>query len=351
MSPRLRIPVRVLWTLVLALAVLGAGASAAFGQAAMPNPREVSGVPLPVGDVPVGTVIVRVIRGTFANNLSGVEVEFTIDGKTRRVKTDGSGRAEVSGLAAGARVKATTTVQGERLDSQEFAIERSGIRIVLAAADPETAKREEEDRRLAASTAVRGAVVFGPETRIVAEMSDDRLNVFYAIQILNTARTSVDPGGPVIIDLPREARGASVLQGSSPQAKAIGPRVTVTGPFAPGTTRVDVGYELPFSGATARLEQRMPAPLQQVLVLVPAAGTLDFTSAQAPQKQRVSSDGVPVIVGVGPGLATGQTLAIDLTGLPHHVHWPRYTALGLASALMALGIWAAVFTAPRRRAA
>src|SRR4051812_5911807 len=97
--------------------------------------RQAAGVPLPVADVPAGTVSVRVIRGSFANNLPNVAVQLLVNGTPRTATTDASGRAQFSGLAAGARVKATAAVDGEKLESQEFTIAASGIRVMLLATD------------------------------------------------------------------------------------------------------------------------------------------------------------------------------------------------------------------------
>src|SRR5262245_8051134 len=99
----------------------------------MPDLRLVSGVPLPATDLPAGTVSVRVVRGSFANNLPNISVDFIVDGTKKTLKTDDSGRAEVKGLAPGARVKAVAVVNGERLETQEITIGQSGIRFVLSA--------------------------------------------------------------------------------------------------------------------------------------------------------------------------------------------------------------------------
>ena len=57
--------------------------------------------------------------------------------------------------------------------------------------------------------------------------------------------------GRIVFDLPREARSATVIEGSSPQATANGPRITITGPFAPG---VDVGA----GGLPPAVQRRRP---------------------------------------------------------------------------------------------
>src|SRR5262249_44802532 len=103
-------------------------ASTLFAQ--MPDPKQMSGVPLPAADLPIGTVSVRVIRGTF-NNVTGQPVEFDVNGKKQTVVTDSGGRAQVSGLARGTHVRAATLLDGQRIESQDVTIEGSGIRMML----------------------------------------------------------------------------------------------------------------------------------------------------------------------------------------------------------------------------
>jgi hypothetical protein len=56
-------------------------------------------------------------------------------------------------------------------------------------------------------------------------------------------------------------------------------------------------------------------------------------------------------MGLLPALPAGQTLTLDITGLPHHAAWPRNVALGMAGTIMAIGLWAAFAPGSRRRAA
>jgi hypothetical protein len=188
-------------------------------------------------------------------------------------------------------------------------------------------------------------VVFGPESRVIAQFKQDRLELFYILEISNTARTPVDIGGPVLIDLPREARGVTVMEGSTTNASAKGTRVTVLGPFPPGATEVNVGFEMPYRGPVAHVAQRWPLQLPHVTVLVVREGGLDVRSAQF-TSTREMDQGQPAVVGTGPGLAAGGSLAFDVTGLPHHAAWPRYMALALAACIVLTGVWAAM-TAPR----
>ena len=322
----------------------------AKAQVAMPNPKEMSGNVLPVTDIPAGTVTVRLVRGAF-NNLPGQSVDFVIEGTRRTVVTDANGRAEVSGLARGTRLTAEATVDGEKLVSKEAVVGSTGLRIILVASDPDDAKRAAEDKALASAPPVKGIVVLGPESRVIAEMSNDRLHIYYVLDIINTARTPVDIGGPLVFDLPREARSATVLEDSSPQAVAAGARLRVTGPFAPGSTRVQAAYELPYSGGIATVTQTWPAALDRVNVLVQQVGGLTVNSPQVPTMQSMSDRGQTVIVGSGPGLAAGQSLTLEIAGLPHRATWPRTLALSLASIIAAAGIWGAATARPRPRAA
>ena len=334
----------------LALGILTL-AAAAVAYAQMPNPKEMSGIPRPDPSLAAGTLSVRVIRGDFANNVADQPVEFVVGGKPRTVRTDAEGRAEISGLAPGTDVRASTTLDGVRLDSQPITMPASGVRMMLVGDDPNASKRAAEDARLASLPPVKGTMAMGPESRVVVQFQEERLDIFYTMEFVNSARTRVDIGGPLIIDLPAEARGASLMDGSSKQASVTAGRVTITGPFAPGSTSVQVAFEMPFDGPTVRLSQRWPAVLPQPTVLMPLVAGLDLKSPQFSDKRTVIDQGQQVVVGTGAALAAGQALELEVTGLPFHAHWPRYVALALAGAIMTVGLWAAFFVPVRRRTA
>ena len=135
------------------------------------------------------------------------------------------------------------------------------------------------------------------------EFQDDTLQVFYLFEVLNNARTRVDIGGPLVIDLPTGAAGAATLEGSSKQVTVAGDRVTVTGPFAPGVTQVQVGYTLPYGSASFTLRQVMPAALEQVTVALQKVGAATMRSAQFTTTSNVASDnGTPFLLGSGKAL-------------------------------------------------
>src|SRR3954470_11622485 len=92
----------------------------ADAQFQMPDPKQMSGIPRPVNDLPNGSVSVRLIRGQLSNNITNFPVELHIGSQVRTVKTDDAGRAEFGSLPSGAMIKAVANVDGERLESQEF---------------------------------------------------------------------------------------------------------------------------------------------------------------------------------------------------------------------------------------
>src|SRR5258707_14358296 len=77
------------------------------GQFQMPDPKQMSGIPRPVTDLPDGSISVRVIRGELSNNLTNQPVELRVGGKVLTVKTDEGGRAQFDKVTPGATVKAS----------------------------------------------------------------------------------------------------------------------------------------------------------------------------------------------------------------------------------------------------
>ena len=333
-------------TMFLFAAILCAPVSA---SAQMPNFREMSGRPLPSPDVPPGSLSVRVAITDFSNPLAGHRVDVSVDGESRTVTTGDDGRALVSGLRVGNTVRVSTMINGVRLDSQPIPIGTTGMMVALVATDPADPAAVAPPPSDPGAAPVKGTVVLGPESRVIVELAENGLTVFYVMEVVNALATPVDIDGPLIFELPREARGTAMLPESTKQATANGPRVIVTGPFAPGVTRVEAAFELPYRGPTTQLTQVWPATLQQLTLLVEQRGALEIASPQVTARNMVDSNGQPLIFASGPAIEAGQPLVVDFSGLPHHPTWPQWTALLLALALVVWGIWGAV-TAPAVRA-
>ena len=325
--------------LVLA-ALLSLLAQPAFAQGSgiqMPDPKQMSGVPLPTGDLPVGTITVRVIRGSLTSPLLNQVVEIT-GGATESKRTNESGRAEFAGLAPGTRIKAVTQVDGERLESQEIQVPATGgVRVMLVATDPEAAKRADEDRRLAQAPAQPGVVVLGEQSRFVFELGEEGLNVFNILQVINTARIPIQPKSPVSFPLPAGAEHTALLEGSTPLASIGGNHVDVKGPFPPGMTLVQFAYTMPYSGPTLTIRQAMPVQLAQLTVVAQKVGDMRLTSAQVAQQREMPSEGQLYILGQGPAIPLGGSVEFAFSGLPHHATWPRNVALGLVVLILVAG--------------
>ena len=177
--------------LVLAILTL---AAPLFAQFQMPDPKQMSGIPRPVTDLPEGHISVRLIRGQLSNNIQSHPVELQAGPKSQTVSTDENGRAEFSGIAAGTMVKAVAVVDGERLESQEFpAPAEGGIRVMLVA----TAKGSGAPAPVFQPQA--GNVVLGDQTRVILELADTALQVYYLLDVQNGARAPVTPSSPLII--------------------------------------------------------------------------------------------------------------------------------------------------------
>jgi hypothetical protein len=336
---------------VLAFCLLPPGFARA--QVAMPDPSAIAGVPLPAPELPNAAVSVRVVRERMGNNVTRHEVTLLVGGSPRTATTDAQGRAQFDGIPPGTVVHAATTVDGEALTSQPFSVPGTGgVRVALIAGIATAAAREQAAADAAAREPARpGVVELGPESRIILEFQDDVLTVFYLLEVVNSARTPIDIGGPLELELPTGASGSSVLQGSSPNVIVRGDLLTVTGPFPPGKTMAQVGFSLPQAGADHVLRQRWPAALAQVFVAVEKVGPMQVSSPQLTDTREMTAEsGDLFIMGTGGRLNAGEELVVTLSGMPAHSHLTRNAALALAVLIVAVGAWLAVTPAKAQAA-
>lgn len=321
------------------LCVLGVLCVEAVSVRAQIDPRQMAGIPRPDSAQAPRSVSVRLVRGQITNNIPGQPVDLLINGKTQTVKTGDDGRAQFFDLPVGATLKAVTTVDGERLESQEFPAPgggQPGIRLILVATDKDLeAKRAAE----ASAPAVTGEVRIGGQSRIVVEPDDDVIRVFYLLDIVNPAAMPANPPSLFMFDTPTEAQSTTVMEGSSPQATATGTRVRVQGPFPPGETFVQIGYVLPTPAGAAEIEQIFPAPLERLVVMVKKSGEARLTSSQIDRQQEMPAGGDMYVVGVGDrATSAGQPISLMVSGLPHHSAAPRWIALGIAGTIAVIGL-------------
>src|SRR5207344_742573 len=113
-------------------------------------------------------------------------------GTSRSATTDAQGRAEFTGLpAGGTNALAEVTVDGEKLVSQPFAVPTSGgLRVILVAGIAKAAERKkQEEAAAAAEPPTKGIVIFGGNSRVLMQFNNDALDVYYILEIVNSART------------------------------------------------------------------------------------------------------------------------------------------------------------------
>ncbi len=330
-------------TLSLAALVLAIATVTTFAQV-MPDPSQIAGVPLPAPELSDGSVSVRLVRERMGNNVADHPVTLKGADYERVGKTDGQGRAIFTGLKPGAVVRAEAVLDGETLQSRDISVPPTGgVRVALMAGIAAAAARDKsEAEAMAAQPARPGIVTFGGETRIVFEFQDDNLRAFYLLDIVNGARTPITPAQPLLLELPQGATGAAALEGSSPLATVSGMQVNLRGPFPPGTTSVQVGYTVPWTGDDVRLEQRWPAAIEQVFVAIEKLEGLQMSSPQLTAQQDASSGGQPFIMGTGGRVNAGDLLVLELSGLPNRSTLWRDIGLAMAGGMLLVGIWAAV---------
>jgi hypothetical protein len=311
-------------------------------QFQMPDAREMSGIPRPVEDLPNGAISVRLIRGSLANNIVDHPVKIVAGGKEFTVKTDDSGRAQFNDVPPGATVKAVADVDGEHLESREFpAPTRGGIRMMLVATDkskPASAAKP--------NPTISGTVTIGSQSRIVIQPNDENVEFYYLLDIANTSTNPVNPPSPFALELPKGAAGTTIMEGSSPQAKAKGTTVTVEGPFASGHTFAQVAYMLPGDGGSIDIAQTFPANVEQLSVVVKKVGDTRLASPQLKDQREMTAEGEVYLAAQGGELRSGQPLQLTVAGFPHHSSTPRMITLLLAGVIALVGVFAATRPVP-----
>jgi hypothetical protein len=323
----------------------------------MPDVRSMSGMSMPAPELADGTVTVRVVRGDMSNNLAGVSVELHGAGAERRATTGTDGRAEFAGVPPGATVHVHTVVDGQSLDSRPFQMpDKGGVRTLLAAdgdAPPPAGGAPAQGGPVSGSGAAAPAspgngpsLSIGGNSRIAAEFSEDVLQVFYILEIVNRTSQPISPESALVFDMPTGASGATVLEGSTKNANARGTRVTVTGPFPPGTTPLQIAFRLDTIGSGGTITSRFPLPVDVVSVAVQKVGDMTVSSPQVSQLRDRPIEAALFAMGIAPRLEAGSPLVLQLANVPHHSRAPIYMALAIALAILGGAVWFLVFPGP-----
>jgi len=311
----------------------------------MPDPSVIHGRSFPEPNLKDGTVTIRVVRESLGNDAPGQQVRVTVGGTAKTATTDKEGRAEFTGLPAG-EARAEATVDGETMQSQPFVVPTSGgLRVILVAGLAKAAERKKQEEAAAlAAPAIKGGVVIGGDSRIVMEFNNDSLFTYYLLEVVNTARTRVDIGGPLRLELPQEAVGVRTYTGTTEglQVEVDGTHVAVQGPFAAGTTHVNLQFDLRFANATQTVVQPFPVSWQRPVVGIEKVGSLGLASPQFSSVNELPTENGVYLLGQGGAVQPGTPLTFTLSNLPVHSRTARYVTLGLALLIAAIGGWLAL---------
>ena len=303
---------------------------------AQPDPSQMSGLPLPDGELPDGTISVRVIRGQLTNNVPDHPVDLYQGDAVTTVATAADGRATFLTLNPGDEVFVSTDLDGQRIESQRFAVPgRGGVRLMLVGAGDPSAPFPRAEA---------GYVTFGGESWIQVELGEETVEVYYLLEILNMAQVPVEPEQPVLFEVPAGALSASVMRGSSPLTIVDGTRVELPGPFQPGVTPLRVGYILPYTSDRLAVSQQFPANLEALVMMIENWGAMEIASAQISRRgeQSAEESGAALyILAGGPLIPAGEPLVFELSGLPHRDRTATNLALALALGTLAFGVWGA----------
>jgi hypothetical protein len=253
----------------------------------MPDAGQMSGIPLPAPELPNGTVSVRVVRERMGNNIAGHPCRSPAAGQTWTGTTDAQGRAEFTGFPAGARVVATTTVDGECWSRRSFRAAGAACASRWSPGHRRQAERERAAAEAAAQEPARqGMVVLGGQSRVILEFQNDVLHrLLPARHRQQRAHAHRHRRAARFIVLPQARTGATLLQGSSTQATCAAIDDASPAPSRPASHSVQVGFSMPYA-ATTTLTQQWPAAFEQLFVAVEKVGNLQISSPQFPRRRR-----------------------------------------------------------------
>lgn len=301
-----------IWTsfgMGLALAVALSALSFAQPMAGgMPNPRDISGRPLPDRSLPVGVVTVRVARKNLGNPVAGAELVAIVeaaggDSRKRTAKTDGEGRATFEGLAPGSRFHAEVLVDGETVKTAMLTIpESGGIRVMLVGGlgpEPEgggaggadddgggTAGGPRFTLGIVSGTAVMDAELSPGTIRVTARDGTDRPLVGQSVELglvapggqIDVTRAVTDATGVATFSHVGEDKGegkgkgkpAPAADGAEPDKAPSGVAAAVV--MSMGEMRFGTdGFTMPPKGGV-RVELRVPEKTSDPAVIVVGPG-------------------------------------------------------------------------------
>jgi hypothetical protein len=349
----------------LAALLLLAGTAVAQPPAQEADAQDMAARPLMVDDLPVGTVTVRVGRGSLSNAAVGVDVAATVTlpgGKAseRTEKTKADGRATFSGLPAGAEFQAHTVVDDQRLQTASFAIPaEGGARLMLVSEGKQGAQASQPANPHAGAHGHGGnptesAVGAGADTsdpsvlrvssssKMLIDVREDALAVMENLVLENTSdRIFRAEHGGIAIPLPAGASNVEALEGGSPLELEQGSTMFLRGAIPPSTSHTPpvqarFGFYVSTAGESSiTLRQPMPLGLETPVVMVPENDHLKLSApglqAMAPQ---ADERGSRIQIFLLASVPRNGVLSITVSGLPTRSRLGQTIATVLVAALL-----------------
>jgi hypothetical protein len=297
---------------------LFAGSSAAQGPA-MPDPRTMSGMPRIDPQTEPGTIVIRVLRGSFQEPGVGLTVSLALrsaDGarsETRTAVSVEQGRATFGDLMAyaGGTAVASVDFEGEKVQSQELRVDPSvGVRMLLVKQGPGGSAPAGAPASAPASDVPRPGVPFpnpGQEkgTVVVGTLDLGGGRPFTGVEV----RLEITPPGgqPQVRRIVSDDRGAARFNDLKdlPPGSTLVAEATLAGQVRRSESFVLEGQEhglavvLAVTGSAPATEERRPLQPPRALPTIP------------PGTVRVSVSGPDD----GPVAAAVTVIKIDVTGM------------------------------------
>lgn len=339
----------------------------------------------PVADAALkdGTIDVHVQRRR--DGVEGIAVALTAAEGGQVVKearTDGEGRAVLSEVAPGQKLKLRAVVHGRTLESPPFeSPAKAGMKIQVAVDWQEVESLRAKFTGIAAGgdrvyiaravgaerpslsppfqlTEARGAtthIIVFPGVLMAfhggTQLDDDKLWFEVQFTILNPAAVPYDPGpGGLRIPLPRGYVGASVREEMASRVKVDEDRGLVwRGAVPPGQKNFIATFALPTEGGAVHFAMPLPqGAVRSQMVLEDLPGMrLDVPAGV--DRQTRSQQGRRFVILAGIERRPGEELSFTVAGLPQPPSWRVWVRRGAGLAVLGLLGWAVVAIARGRR--
>jgi hypothetical protein len=354
-------------SLVALLLLAGTAVAQSPGQEG--DVQDMAARPLMVGDLPGGTVTVRVGRGSLSNAAVGVEVVASVTapggkatGRTEKTKSDG--RATFADLPVGAEFRAQAVVDGQRLQTASFTIPAEGGARLMLLSQQDQQEDEGETAPTPANphagahghggnpsesagdagegTSDPSVVRVSSSSKLLIDLREDSLAVLENLVLENTSDRifRADHGG-IAVPLPAAANGVEAIEGSSRLELEQGSTLFLREPVPPASSHTPpvqarFGFLVSTAGeGSVTLRQPMPLGIESPVVMVPESVHLTLAApglqAMAPQ---TDDRGVQIQIFQLASVPRNGVLSITVSGLPTRGALGKTIATVLVAALV-----------------